>query len=332
MLDLRRRQFLTLLGGAAAWPFAAGAQQSGRMRRLGVVTDLPSDDSEAQLRNAAFLQGLQQLGWTVGRNLRIDFRWGTGGDIDRLRAYAAELVALAPDVILAVGTTVMVQMQQATRTLPMVFVQVSDPVGAGFVASLNRPGGNSTGFTLAEYSISAKWLELLKEIAPGVTRAAVLRDPGNPSGTGQFGAIQAVAPSLRVDLSPVDMRDAAGIEPAINQFARAANGGMIVLPGSLTITHRTQIIALAARHRLPTVYPFRYYVAAGGLISYGPDAVDQYQRAAGYVDRILKGEKPADLPVQTPTKYEVVINLKTAKALDLAVPTTLLALADEVIE
>jgi putative ABC transport system substrate-binding protein len=302
------------------------------MRRIGVLTNLPSDDAEAQLRNAAFVQGLQTLGWTVGRNVRIDFRWGTEGDADRLRAYAAELVALAPDPILAVATTPLVQLQQATRTMPIVFVQVSDPVGAGFVASLARPGGNITGFTIFEYGFSTKWLELLKEIAPGVTRAAVLRDPSNPSGTGQFGAIQTMAPSLRVDLSPVDMRDASGIEPVIVAFARGSNGGMIVLPGSLTITHRAQIIALAARHRLPTVYPFRYYPAAGGLISYGPDVVDQYRLAAGYVDRILKGEKPADLPVQASTKYEMVINLKTAKALGLTIPETLLATADEVIQ
>ena len=330
----RRREFITLLGGAAsAWPTVARTESpTGRMRRIGVLTNIPSDDPEAQLRNAAFLQGLQTLGWTVGRNLRIDFRWGTGADMDRVRAYAAELVALSPEVILGVAVTSLVQLQQATRTVPIVFVQVSDPIGAGFVASLARPGGNMTGFTLYEYGFSAKWPELLKEIAPSVTRVAVLRDPGNPSGTGQFGAIQAVAPSLRMDLSPVDMRDAGGIEPAITAFARDPNGGIIVLPGSRTFTHRAQIIALAAKHRLPAVYPFRYYVADGGLISYGPDAVDQYQRAAGYVDRILKGEKPADLPVQAPTKYELVINLKTAKALSIDVPATLLARADEVIE
>jgi ABC-type uncharacterized transport system substrate-binding protein len=327
-----RREVITLLGGAVAWPLAARAQQGNRVRRIGVLTNLPSDDAEAQLRNAAFLQGLQTLGWTVGRNVHIDFRWGTGGDIDRLRTYAAELVALAPDVILAVAITPLVQLQQATHTVPIVFVQVSDPVGAGFVASLARPGRNITGFTLFEYGFSAKWLELLKQIAPGVSRAAVLRDPSNPSGVGQFGAIQATAPSLRIELSPVDVRDASSIEPTLAAFARESNGGMIVLPGSLTITHREQIVALAARHRLPSVYPFRYYAAAGGLISYGPDAVDQYRRAAGYVDRILKGEKPADLPVQAPTKFELVINLKTAKALGLTVPDTLLARADEVIE
>jgi putative ABC transport system substrate-binding protein len=330
---VRRRAFITLLGGAAAaWPLAARAQQRERVRRIGVLTNLPSDDAEAQLRNAAFLQGLQELGWMVGRNLRIDFRWVTPGDAGRLREYAAELVALAPEVILAVGVTSVVELQQTTRTMPMVFVQVSDPVGAGFVANLARPGGNITGFTLFEYGLSAKWVELLKEIAPGITRMAVLRDPSNPSGTGQFGAIQAVAGSFRVDLTPVDMRDPSEIEAAVGAFARGSNGGMIVLPGSLTITHRGQIIALAARNGLPTVYPFRYYAAAGGLISYGPDAVDQYRRAAGYIDRILKGEKPADLPVQAPTKYELVINLKTAKALGLTVPPTVLARADEVIE
>jgi putative ABC transport system substrate-binding protein len=327
---MNRRAFITLLGSASAWPLGARAEQRESVKRIGVLTNLPSDDREAQIRNAAFLQGLQTAGWTVGRNLTIDFRWGTGGDLDRLRAYAAELLALAPDVILGVAVTSLVQLQQATRSVPVVFVQVSDPVGAGFVASLARPGGNITGFTLFEYGFSAKWPELMKEIAPGVTRVAVLRDPSNPSGTGQFGAIQATASALRVDLTPVDMR--AEIEPALIAFAREPSGGVIVLPGSLTITHRAQIIALAARLRLPAVYPFRYYAAGGGLISYGPDAVDQYRRAAGYVDRILKGEKPADLPVQAPTRYELAINLKTAKALGLTVPDTLLARADEVIE
>jgi len=329
---LKRREAITLIGAAAAWPLSARAEQRERVKRIGVLTNLPSDDTEVQLRNAAFLQGLQMAGWTVWRNLTIYFRWGTGGDLDRLRAYAAELVALAPDVILGVAVTSLVQLQQATRSVPVVFVQVSDPVGAGFVASLARPGGNFTGFTLYEYGFSGKWPELLKEIAPSLTRVAVLRDPSNPSGTGQFGAIQATASALRVDLTPVDMRDSAGIEPALVAFTREPNGGIIVLPGSLTITHRAQIIDLAARLRLPAVYPFRYYAAGGGLISYGPDAVDQYRRAAGYVDRILKGEKPAELPVQAPTKYELVVNLKTAKALGLTIPSTLLARADEVIE
>jgi len=330
---MRRREFITLIGMAAAtWPLPARAQQGERKRRIGVLTNLPSDDAEAQLRNAAFLQGLQAFGWTVGRNVSIDYRWGTGSNDDRLRQYATELVALAPDVILGVAVTPLMHLQPATRTIPIVFVQVSDPVGAGFVTSLARPGGNITGFTLYEYGFSAKWLELLKQVSPGITRAAVLRDPSNASGTGLFGAVQAMAQSLRVELSPVDMRDAMGIEQMITSFAREPNGGLIVLPGSLTITHREQIIALAARHRLPAIYPFRYYAMGGGLISYGPDVVDQYRRAAGYVDRILKGEKPADLPVQAPTKYELVVNAKTAKALGVTIPDKLLATADEVIE
>ena len=330
---MKRRDFVTLLGGAAAaWPFGARAQQSGGMRRIGVLTDLPSDDSEAQVRNAAFLQGLQELGWTVGRNLQIDFRWGKGRGAGPLREYAVELVALAPGVILAVGVSSVTALQQAGGSVPMVFVQVSDPVGAGFVANLARPGGNITGFTLQEYGISAKWLELLKQIAPRITRAAILRDPSIPTGVGHLAAIQSVAPSLRVDLSPVDMRDTDGFGLAVAQFARESNGGLIVLPGSLTLMHRAQIIALAAEHRLPAAYPYRYYAAGGGLISYGPDTIDQYRRAAGYVDRILKGEKPADLPVQAPTKYEIVINLKVAKALGLPVPQTMLVAADKMID
>ena len=329
---MNRRAVITLLGGAtAAWPMAARAQQRERMRRIGVLLNLAADDPEAQARLAAFHQGLQELGWTVGRNVRIDYRWGAG-DTDRLRRDATELVALAPDVILASAGLTVRALQQATRNVPIVFAQVIDAVGAGFVASLARPGGNTTGFTLFEYGISGKWLELLKQIAPGVTRAAVLRDPTNPTVIGQFGAIQSVAPSLGMELSPVGVRDPDEIERAITAFARGANDGMVVLSSGLTIIHRHLIIRLSARYRLPTVYPYRFFVTEGGLISYGPDLIEQYRRAAGYVDRILKGEKPADLPVQAPTKYELVINLKTAKALGLEIPPTLLARADEVIE
>ena len=329
---MNRRAVITLLGGAtAAWPMAARAQQRERMRRIGVLLNLAADDPEAQARLAAFHQGLQELGWTVGRNVRIDYRWGAG-DTDRLRRDATELVALAPDAILASAGLTVRALQQATRNVPIVFAQVIDAVGAGFVASLARPGGNATGFTLFEYGISGKWLELLKQIAPGVTRAAVLRDPTNPTVIGQFGAIQSVAPSLGMELSPVGVRDPDEIERAITAFARGANDGMVVLSSGLTIIHRHLIIRLSARYRLPTVYPYRFFVTEGGLISYGPDLIEQYRRAAGYVDRILKGEKPADLPVQAPTKYELVINLKTAKALGLEIPPTLLARADEVIE
>jgi ABC-type uncharacterized transport system substrate-binding protein len=328
---VKRRTFITLLGGAAAaWPLSARAQQSDRMRRIGVLMYLAADDAEGQARLAAFAQALKQLGWSDGRNLRIDTRWANADDI---RKHAAELAALAPDVLLAAtGTATVAPLLQATRTVPIVFVSVIDPVGAGFVASLAQPGGNATGFTIYEYSMSGKWLELLKEIAPGVTRAAVLRDPAVASGIGQFGAVQIVAPSLGVELSPVDVRDAGEIERAVAAFARGLNGGLIVTGSALGISHRDLIIALAARHRLPAVYPLRYYVTGGGLISYGPDSIDQFRRAAGYVDRILKGEKPADLPVQAPTKFELVINLKTAKALGIDIPTTLLARADEVIE
>jgi putative ABC transport system substrate-binding protein len=330
---MRRREFITLLGGAAvAWPLAARAQQPDRGRRIGVLMASAADDSENQARMAAFLQGLAQLGWTDGRNIRIDTRWATT-NADDLRRHATELAALAPDVLVAAsGTTTVAPLLQATRTVPIVFVVVVDPVGAGFVASLARPGGNATGFTTFEYGMSGKWLELLKQIAPSMTRAAVLRDPAIASGIGQFGAVQAVAPSLGVELSPVDVRDAPEIERAVTSFARSSSGGLIVTPSPLANRHRDLIIMLAARHRLPAVYAWRYYVTDGGLISYGPDSIDQYRRAAGYVDRILKGEKPADLPVQAPTKYELVINLKTAKALGLTVPDTLLARADEVIE
>jgi putative tryptophan/tyrosine transport system substrate-binding protein len=328
---LKRRELIWLLVGAAAWPSAARAQQPDRMRRIGVLANLSESDPEGQVRLAAFVQGLQELGWTVGRNVRIDFRWAVG-DVDRNRRNAAELVALAPDVILAAGSFGVGQLQQATRTVPIVFVNVIDPVGGGFVESLARPGGNATGCANFEYGISGKWLELLKEIAPRVTRAAVLRDPSRASGSGQLGALQSAAPPFGVELSPVGLRDAGEIERAITAFARGSNGSLIVTSGTSSIVHRKLIITLAARHRLPAVYPYRFYVSEGGLISYGPDHVEQYRLAAGYVDRILTGEKPADLPVQAPTRYETVLNLRTAKALGLEVPPTLLARADEVIE
>jgi ABC-type uncharacterized transport system substrate-binding protein len=328
---MRRREFISLVGGAvAAWSPASRAQQPERMRRIGVLMNWSADDAEGQARLAAFTQGLKQLGWSEGRNLGIDTRWARGDDI---RRHAAELVALAPDVLVAAGGTATVApLIQATRTVPIVFMTVIDPVGAGFVASLARPGGNATGFTIYEYGMSGKWLELLKEIAPRVTRAAVLRDAAVASGIGQFGAIQAVAPSLGVELSPVDIRNAAEIERAVTEFARGLNGGLIVTGSAGAIAHRELIASLAARHRLPAVYPGRWSVTAGGLISYGPDRIEQFRRAAGYVDRILKGEKPADLPVQASTKNELVINLKTAKALGITMPPALLARADEVIE
>jgi putative ABC transport system substrate-binding protein len=328
---MRRRAFISLLAGAATWPLAARAQQGESMRRIGVLMSTSADDPEGQARLAAFQQGLQQSGWTIGRNVRIDSRW-PAGDSERLRRYAAELVALSPDVIIATGSAAAGPLLQATRTIPVVFVIVPDPVGAGFVNSLSRPGGNATGFIQFEYGISGKWLELLKQIAPGVTRAAILRDPAISAGIGQFGAIQAVAPSLGVEVSPINVRDAGEIERAIGDFARSPNAGLITTGSALAVVHRHLIITLAAKHRLPAVYFQRTLVADGGLISYGADGIDQYRRAVGYVDRILKGEKPADLPVQMPTKYELVINLKTAKALGLEIPPTLLARADEVIE
>ncbi len=328
---IRRRQFITLLGGAAAWPLAARAQQGNRVRLLGVLMNTNADDPEGQARIAAFHQGLQEWGWTLGRNARIDVRWGVI-DADNSRRYAAELVALSPDVILASASAVMGALQQTTRTVPIVFVLIVDPVGAGFVESLAHPGGNVTGFMNYEYSLSGKWLELLREIAPGVTRAAVLRDPTVGSGTGQYATIQAVAQSLGVELRPMDVRDPGEIERAIVAFAQVPNGGLIIVGAPSAGVHRNLIITLAARHQLPAVYPIPYFARSGGLISYGPDSADQYRRATGYVDRILKGEKPADLPVQAPTKYELVINLKTAKTLSLEVPPTLLARADEVIE
>ena len=329
---MNRREFITLLG-AAAWPLAARAQQPQpqRMRRIGVLMSLAADDSEAQSRLTAFAQGLQELGWSEGRNVRTEYRW-SGGDAERLRKYAAELVALAPDLILATGSPSVMRLLDLTRTLPIVFLQVADPVGAGMVESLGRPGGNATGFSVFEYAISAKWLELLKEIAPAVKRVAVLRDPNNPAGIGQFAAIQSVASSVGVQLTPVGVKDFDEIERGVTTLTRTPDGGLIVTQSGQAIRHRKLIVALAARHRLPAVFSLRQDVVSGGLISYGPDSIDPYRRAASYVDRILKGEKPADLPVQAPTKYELVINLKTAKALGLAMPDSLLARADEVIE
>jgi ABC-type uncharacterized transport system substrate-binding protein len=330
---IARRTFITLLGGAAAaWPLAARAQQAEQVRRIGVlIGGIAPGDADAQANMAAFLQGLQQLGWIEGRNVRIDYRWGLG-NADNIRKYAAELVALAPDAIFASGNAAMPSLLQATRTVPIVFVNVADPVGSGFVDSLARPGGNATGFVQFEYNLSGKWLELLKEIAPGVTRAAVIRDPAITSGIGQWGAIQTAAPSVGVEVSPVNVRDAGEIERAVTAFAHSSNGGMIVTGSALAQVHRDLIVRLAARHKLPTVYFERFFVTDGGLVSYGADIVDQFRRAAGYVDRIFKGEKPADMPVQAPTKYQLVINLKTAKALGLDVPAHLQQIADEVIE
>jgi putative ABC transport system substrate-binding protein len=329
---MQRREFIALLGGAAAaWPMAARAQQPDRVRRIGVITGTAEDDPEAQARHAAFLQGLQQLGWTDGRNMRIDARW-TAGNAANARKYAAELVALAPDVILVGGGSSIGAVLQATRSVPIVFAFIPDPVGSGFVDSLARPGGNANGFMQFEYSLCGKWLELLKEIAPGVTRAAVLWDPAITAGIGQFAVIQSVASSVGVEVRAVNVRDTAEIERAIAAFARLANGGLIVTGSALAAIHSQLIITLAARHKLPTVYFERRFVVGGGLISYGANFRDQYRQAAGYVDRILKGEKPADLPVQAPTKYVLVINLKTAKTLGITVPPSVLARADEVIE
>jgi putative ABC transport system substrate-binding protein len=328
---VRRREFISLLGGAAAWPLAARAQETQRVRRIGVLTAFASDDAAQQSRVLAFAQALAQSGWTEGRNVRIDIRWGAG-DPERIRRYAAELVALAPDVILADGSGTTGPLLQATRAVPIVFVLVADPVGAGFVQTVARPGGNATGFMLYEYGIGAKWLELLKEIAPGVKRVALLRNPAIAAGSGQLGAIQASAPSLGVEVRPINVRDAGDIERDVAAFARSANGGLIVAAGAQAAFSRDVIIKLAVRHRLPALYSDHAFVTGGGLIAYGPDRVDMFRHAADYVDRILKGEKPADLPVQAPTKYNLVINLKTAKALALTVPPTLLATADEVIE
>jgi putative tryptophan/tyrosine transport system substrate-binding protein len=329
---MRRREFIAFVGSTViAWPLTARAQQHDRMRRISVLMALASDDPAGQARFVAFVQALQELGWTDGRNVQIDTRWAAG-DAERFRRYAAELVALGPDVILASGGTGVGALLQASRTVPIVFTQTQDPVGAGYVDSLAGPGGNTTGFTSMEYGIGGKYLELLKEIAPRIARAAVLRDPTVPQGIGTFGAIQAVAPSLGVELRPIDVHDAPEIERAVTAFARSADGGLIVTGTALTALHRDLIITLAARHKLPAIYWERFFVTGGGLISYGPDSIDPHRRAAGYVDRILKGEKPADLPVQAPVKYELAINLKTARELGLTVPASLLARADEVIE
>jgi ABC-type uncharacterized transport system substrate-binding protein len=328
---LRRREFITLLGGAATWPVAAWPQQGERMRRIGVLMTFPADDAEAQARVGALLQGLQQLDWAIGHNVQVEVRWA-GGNTEDIRKHAAELATLAPDVIVANGSAATGPLLQATRTVPIVFAIVPDPVGAGFIDSLARPGGNATGFMLFEYGIGGKWLEVLREIAPAVTRVGVLRDPTVTTGIGQFGAIQTAAPSFGIDVSPINLRDAPEIERAVTAFARAPNGGLIATGSALTVVHRDLLVTLATRYKLPTIFFGRHFVAAGGLISYGPDFLDQYRRAAGYVDRILKGEKPADLPVQAPVKYELVINLKTAKALGLEIPPTLLARADDVIE
>jgi putative ABC transport system substrate-binding protein len=331
-VTIGRRELLVALGAAAAWPLAAGAQQRERLRRIGLLSNGAADSPVEQARQAAFLTGLGQLGWTVGRNVRIDIRW-SAGDPERIRRNVAELVALAPDVILSSGGTLAVgALQRTAPSVPIVFTILVDPVGSGLVENLARPGGNTTGFTSSEYGFGAKWLELLKELVPGLKRAAVIREAGTAAGGGQFAAIQAAAPALSVELSPVGVGDAGEIERGVTAFARSHNGGLIVTGSGSATVHRDLIVSLAARHKLPAVYYERFFVAAGGLISYGPDHLDEYRLAAGYVDRILKGEKPADLPVQVPTKYELVINLKTAKALGLEIPPTLLARADEVIE
>jgi putative ABC transport system substrate-binding protein len=327
---MRRRNFIKLLGAAAAWPLAARAQQGERVRRIAVLSALSEDDPESLSRRAAFDQALQALGWTDGRNIRIDYRWSAAKS-DNIRKQVAEAVAIAPDVILTSSNIVVAPMMQATRTIPIVFVQVIDPLGSGFVESLSRPGGNVTGFTQFDYSLAGKWLELLKQIAPHVTRAAVIRDPTRGPGIGQFAVIQAIAPTLGMELKPINALDTSETERAMAAFAGSPNGGLIITVGG-TAFNRDRIIALAAKHGLPAVYPYRYFVSGGGLMSYGPDTIEQHRRAAGYVDRILKGEKPADLPVQAPTKYELVINLRTAKALGLAVPPSVLARADAVIE
>ena len=330
-MRMKKREFITLLGGAAAWPLAARAQQREQVRKIGVLMNFPSGDEEGQARVTAFAQALQKLGWTEGKDARIDTRWAAD-DADRYRRYSEELLALTPDVILASGSPSVEALLRITRSVPIVFANVIDPVGAGFVTSMARPRGHVTGFTAFEYSISGKWLELLKEIRPNLTRVAVLREPSLAAGIGQFAAIQSAAASSGVELSAIDSRDAGEIERALGEFVHEPNGGVIITASSSAVTHRELIISLATRYRLPNVYPFRYYPASGGLASYGPDTIAEFKRASVYVDRILKGEKPADLPVQAPTKYETVINLKTAKALGLSVPEMLLARADEVIE
>jgi putative tryptophan/tyrosine transport system substrate-binding protein len=327
---MKRREFIVGLGSAAVWPLSVRAQPRERVRRIAFFTPLTADDPESLSRVGAFLQGMQELGWMVGRNLRIEYRF-SAGDAGLIRKHAAEVIAVAPDVILATSGLLMEPLLSISRSVPIVFVAAADPVGAGYVASLARPGGNATGFSVYEYGIGAEWLGLLKQIAPGVTRVAVIRN-ASIAGGAQFGAIQAVAPSLGTQLRPIDPSDAAGIERALTEFAREPNGGLIVTGSAFAQFHRDQIVALAAQHRLPAVYFSRVFIPAGGLLSYGVDTIDQHRRAAGYVDRILKDENPADLPVQAPTKYEMVINLKTAKALRLTIPETLLATADEVIQ
>ena len=329
---MRRRDFIKVVAGlATAWPLLARAQQGERVRHIGVLISLAADDKEGQARLAAFLQGLRELGWIDGRNVRVDIRWGAG-DSERVRKYIAELVALTPDVILASGGSLVAPLLQATHTVPIVFTQTPDPIGAGFVENLARPGGNATGFMLFDYSMAGKWLEVLKQSAPGVTRVAVMRDPATPQGVGQFSAVHSLAPSLGIEVSPINAVEAGELERAISAFARTPNSGLIVTGSNFALIHRELIIKLANQYKLPAVYPLRLFAPAGGLICYGPEEIEPHKRAAGYVDRILKGEKPGDLPVQAPTKYELVINLRTAKALDLTIPQSLLARADEVIE
>ena len=328
---MRRREFIALVGGAATWPLATLAQQPERMRRIGVLFQATKSDVEFQPRLKAFLDGLAQFGWTEGRNLQLEYHWA-GRNADEIRRHAAELVVLAPDVLIAAGGAAVGALQQATRTIPIVFATAGDPVGAGFVENLARPGGNITGFAVFEYAIGGKWLALLKEVSPRTNRVAVLRDPTIALGPGQFGAIQTAAPSFGMEVIPIDVREPAEIERAVTTFAKSSNGGLIIAGSPLAQLHRGLIISLAALHKLPAVYFERFFVADGGLISYGTDFVDQYHRTGGYVHRILGGEKPADLPVQAPTKYQLVINLKTAKAMGLEIPSTLLARADEVIE